>query len=57
MISDFLAFMGVSPAAYLAGRLPPVTPCAAIARLQSFAGRLSMNELTEKTARPGPGGP
>lgn len=27
MISDFRAFMGVSPAAYLAGRLPTVTPC------------------------------
>lgn len=28
MISDFRALMGVSPAAYLSGRLPAATPCA-----------------------------
>jgi AraC-like DNA-binding protein len=27
MISDFRAFMGVSPEAYLSGRLPAATPC------------------------------
>ncbi|XVV16196.1 helix-turn-helix domain-containing protein [Actinoplanes sp. CA-131856] len=27
MISDFRALMGVSPAAYFSGRLPPATPC------------------------------
>jgi AraC-like DNA-binding protein len=35
MISDFRALMGVSPAAYLAGKLPAVTPCTALTR--SFA--------------------
>ncbi|WP_284044677.1 hypothetical protein [Paractinoplanes maris] len=33
MITDFRAFMGVSPAAYLAGHLPPTTtPCAELTR-------------------------
>ncbi|SNY74800.1 helix-turn-helix domain-containing protein [Paractinoplanes atraurantiacus] len=27
MIADFRAIMGVSPAAYLTGRIPPATPC------------------------------
>lgn len=35
MISDFRALMGVSPAAYLSGKLPAVTPCTALTR--SFA--------------------
>ena len=35
MISDFRALMGVSPTAFLSGRLPAVTPCTALTR--SFA--------------------
>jgi AraC-like DNA-binding protein len=35
MISDFRAFMGVSPEAYLAGRLPAVTPCLRLTRTLS----------------------
>ncbi|GAB2623836.1 hypothetical protein Aab01nite_17240 [Paractinoplanes abujensis] len=37
MISDFRSFMGVTPAAYAAGRLPPATPCAELARLAATA--------------------
>ncbi|MBM2617711.1 AraC family transcriptional regulator [Actinoplanes sp. LDG1-06] len=33
MISDFRAFMGVTPAAFTAGRLPPTTPCSELTRL------------------------
>jgi AraC-like DNA-binding protein len=33
MISDFRSFMGVTPAAYTAGRLPPATPCTDLTRL------------------------
>ncbi|MBL7253648.1 helix-turn-helix domain-containing protein [Paractinoplanes lichenicola] len=33
MISDFRSFMGVTPAAYAAGRLPPTTPCADLSRV------------------------
>jgi AraC-like DNA-binding protein len=32
MISDFRAFMGVTPAAYLSGRLPAATPCLRLTR-------------------------
>ncbi|XVU29076.1 helix-turn-helix domain-containing protein [Actinoplanes sp. CA-054009] len=31
MISDFRALMGVSPTAYLTGRIPPATPCRSLA--------------------------
>jgi len=32
MISDFRALMGVSPGAFVAGRLPPVSPCMELSR-------------------------
>lgn len=37
MISDFRSFMGVTPAAYAAGHLPPTTPCADLSRLSQSA--------------------
>ncbi|MBU2662288.1 helix-turn-helix domain-containing protein [Actinoplanes bogorensis] len=37
MISDFRAFMGVTPAAYTAGNLPKPTPCADLTRLRPAA--------------------